>query len=455
MLSTPTVEGDNLTKEMERCGAVYDWHVPCPKCGAFQPLRFRPTKYRTVSGGEAISGCLSWESLETPQESAKTARYKCGECGGEWTTAEKNSAVTLGCASPRTTTAGKCRRVGFHISRLYSFFDGGRLSELVESFLLAKEDQSELQSFVNNSLAEHWIQRVSAPQDEAQASVMACRSDIPRGVVPEESVGLTCGVDNQMDGYWYRIRAFAPDKTSWGIDEGFVATDEMLEEILFNMTWRTPTGRVMKIWRALIDTGGGKDDAALVSRTEEVYEFLRRNKRRGVQLLGSKGSSWSMPSKIKIGKPIEKMPSGKPISGGVQIVMVNTDVMKDELWDRIQRTLKMVSPSEEIANNIPQKREPGAWWLHAETPEWVVRQITAEEKRIEKGVSEWAPIRKDNHLLDCECLCLAAADPEFWGGVRVLRRSPYGAPTPRPTIQIKENPYLTTEFEGENPYIQR
>ena len=49
------------------------------------------------------------------------------------------------------------------------------------------------------------------------------------------------------------------------------------------------------------------------------------------------------------------------------------------------------------------------------------RQITAEEKRRnKKGQVEWHQTRTDNHYLDCEVYCAAAADVEFMGGLRIL-----------------------------------
>jgi hypothetical protein len=41
----------------------------------------------------------------------------------------------------------------------------------------------------------------------------------------------------------------------------------------------------------------------------------------------------------------------------------------------------------------------------------------AEEKQLdEKGFQTWVQVKKDNHLLDCECLSMACADPEWIGG---------------------------------------
>ena len=64
-----------------------------------------------------------------------------------------------------------------------------------------------------------------------------------------------------------------------------------------------------------------------------------------------------------------------------------------------------------------------AAYLHSETDRHYARQILAEEKRLnEKGVEEWVQTRRDNHLLDCECLAMIVADPKWpTGGIHLLR----------------------------------
>ena len=72
-------------------------------------------------------------------------------------------------------------------------------------------------------------------------------------------------------------------------------------------------------------------------------------------MFGSKGSSHSMATKIKIGSPIERTPSGKPIPGGLRIIQLNTDLLKDTLFYKIERTAE--SPE-----------QPGGWWLYDDVP---------------------------------------------------------------------------------------
>jgi phage terminase large subunit GpA-like protein len=435
LLSTPTIETGEITKELATCEVVYDWAVPCPSCGAFQVLRFFPV---VIDGKE--SGSVAWEGGReaTREQIEATARYKCGHCVALWTSQQKNDAVLRGMAMPRSEPPPRARKVGFHLNRLISLFPGGRLDALVSSWLRSRTDIGEMQNFYNSTLGEAWVQRVSAGQDEAQQAIMECKTTLPKATVPDEAVALTCGIDVQQKGFWYRVRAWGEDTTSWGIDEGFLSTWEDVETLLFS-SYAQHSGQRLPIWRALIDTGGGKEDGAYISRTEETYNFIRQHQGKGVGLFGSKGSSRTLPTKIKIGNPIEKTPSGKPIPGGIRIVMMNTQLIKDAIEARISQTRT--------------DGGSGSWYVHADTPEWYAKQMTAEEKRADRKtkIVEWVQIRRDNHMLDCEVMCYVMADPEFHGGLRPLitlnrRASRLAAPA----AQVP-----TTSKEPANPAIRR
>jgi phage terminase large subunit GpA-like protein len=233
-----------------------------------------------------------------------------------------------------------------------------------------------------------------------------------------------------MSGFWYRVRAITSDNSSYAIDGGYLQTIEEVDEVILNKLYN---GR--KVWRCLIDIGGTKSQESAISKTEETYNWIRSTHGSGVQVFGSKGSSHSMATKIKIGSPIERTPSGKPIPGGLRIIQLNTDLLKDTLFYKIERTAE--SPE-----------QPGGWWLYDDVPDWEIEQITAEEKRRERGGgTKWHVVRRDNHLLDCEVMCLAAADNEFWGGValerkRQLKSQVIKPKAPRPRQEQRPNPYL-------------
>ena len=118
---------------------------------------------------------------------------------------------------------------------------------------------------------------------------------------------------------------------------------------------------------------------------------------------GTKGSSTRIAGgRLRVGKPLDKTPSGKPLPGGLQLIFLDTDQLKDVFHYRLGQTLT---------------GGPQAAWLHSESGKDYARQIAAEKKeKNRQGVDEWIKTSKDNHYLDCEVGCLALADPEWPGG---------------------------------------
>ncbi|MFH2098945.1 MAG: terminase gpA endonuclease subunit, partial [Pseudomonadota bacterium] len=186
-----------------------------------------------------------------------------------------------------------------------------------------------------------------------------------------------------------------------------LATWEDLENLLFKTTYphAGQAGLSLPIWRAGLDTGGGRFDSG-VSMTEEAYLWLNRNRSgRGCRVLATKGASRAQATRIRVGRPIEQTPSGKPLASGLRLLFLDSGAFKDAFFYR-----------------LAQAREAGveAAYLHAETGTDYAKQITAEVKN--RGV--WELVHKNNHLLDAECVAMAVADPGCPGGGVHLVRSP-------------------------------
>ena len=415
MLSSVTIEGDNMQRQLELCDVVNDWHVPCPACGAHQVLRFKPGQtYRSVDGIECASGGVVWDDEKDPRAAASAARYECGHCKERWTTAEKNAAVSRGMASPRTDPPEEVRRWGYHISRLCSLFPGGRLEELTRSFLLAKDDRHELHGFTSNALAEWWKQYVVKTDD---AGLCAAQCQLAAGVVPDDADVLVATIDMQQTGFWFLVRAWnSKTKESWMIECERLGDWTDVDELIYERTWAKIDGSALGIWRAMLDIGGTKSDGALVSRTEEAEDWWISNRLRGRRkVFLCKGSSRSMPTKIKMGAILETLPSGKRIEhGGLRIVELNTGTLKGLFMHQLQ-----------------QAGEGGsrAAYLHADTPEQYFRHITSE---AQDDTGAWRLVKgRDNHWLDCEMMQQAAVCAELLGGLDAVAR----AIQPRQQIQ--------------------
>jgi phage terminase large subunit GpA-like protein len=432
--STPTVEAGNIWRALNSCDVIYDWHVPCPRCGVYQPLRFSATEcqdfqdgqYRADDGTLRPLGQVVWEGgRDATDEQIEAAGYRCGSCGAVWDTIEKNNAVELGKAVPRQEPKRR-RRIGYHVTRLYSLLgDSGDLAKIVRQFLASRGDPGLQQDFVNNVLAEPYRQVVVASQAD---DVLRARADIPPRKVPEGAVALTAGVDVQLRGFWYVVRAWANDHTSWLIDYGHLADWNELERLLFGTAYPAAwdESKEMRIWRAAIDTGGG-DAGGDVSLTESVYWWLRDHAHgRGCLCFGIKGASNPLPSYFRMSAVKDRSPSGKAMPGGLRIVLLDGGKLKDAFHYALQQAMEA---------------QPRGAYLHRDTGEDYARQITAEEKRVVKrGLMQWVQVRKDNHLLDCEVMALAVAHPEWpaGGGVSLVRE-PIGL-VPRGTMSDVTGP---------------
>src|SRR5574343_25120 len=266
--STPTIDTGNVIKQLDSCDVIYDYHVPCPICGVFQPLRFGPTYchgfkdgfYRGEDGVARRIGRIKWEGgRDATEEQIEAAGYECGSCGEVWTTVEKDRAVERGRMVARSEFSGKARKVGYHINRLYSLLGkSGDLSKLVAAWVAAfrSGDPKVMQGFVNSTLAEPWIQTVIK---RSESEVLKARADVAPQEVPEGAVGVTGGIDPQKFGFWFTVRAWARDYQSWLIHYGRLSTWDEVFGLLFETAYPM-AGSALKarIWRAAIDTGGTK-----------------------------------------------------------------------------------------------------------------------------------------------------------------------------------------------------
>jgi phage terminase large subunit GpA-like protein len=144
----------------------------------------------------------------------------------------------------------------------------------------------------------------------------------------------------------------------------------------------------------------------------------RRVRRHWVFQVWSDNDSWrriagfrfalpSLATKVRVGCPINKTPSGKPIPEGLQIISLDTNQIKDMVHYRL-------SPAAEQC--------PMAAYLHKETGQDYARHILAEEKRRdEKDIDRWVKTRQRNDLFDCEGYAHICADPyRPTGGIHLL-----------------------------------
>jgi phage terminase large subunit GpA-like protein len=412
LLSTPTIETGNITMELESCDVIFDWHIPCPHCGQFQPLRFSikypggfvDGVYLDEAGEKHKLGQVVWDGgREATPEQIEAAGYKCGECQKIFNTVQKSIAVEKGKMVARSTPEYKPRKVGFHINRLYSLLgDSGDFGEIVHDYISCLGDPKKMQGFVNSTLGEPWKVTVLK---STQEQLLKSRVDLEPQTVPGSAIALTAGIDPQKYGFWFTVRAWAKNFDSWLIHYGFLTSWDEVGNLLFETRYPVEgSDKTKGIWRACIDTGGGAGETDFdPSMTEQAYFWIRDNSiGRVCHIYGTKGSTRPLEGIMREGKMLDQTPSGKPLPGGLRLIHLNTDALKDMIYNRLEAA---------------QNNELRGAYLHKETGLDYAKQILAEEKILnEKGLPEWVRVKPDNHLLDCEVGAMAAAEPGFRGG---------------------------------------
>lgn len=389
--STPT------TKDYSRIEAAYlasdrcRYHVPCPHCGAFQPLEF---------GTDKAHG-LKWDKDESGAPILSTVRYVCVAHGCEIREHEKRRMLAAGAwvADNPGAQGGKVR--GFHLSGLYSPLGWLSWRTIVAEWhaamqAVARGDISLLRVFVNTRLAETFEEQ----GDRASVHELLRRAaDIPMRVVQWDHCVMTMGVDVQGD----RLEAYL---WAWGrgmrrqlVDRAVFYGDPALPESEPHSPWAALTehrrsdvlhasGAVVPLLACMIDSGG--------HHTQAVYAYVRAHRAEHVHAV--KGQSQS--GKAVLGKPTDQDVNwrGEKIKRGVKLWPIGVDTAKAEIYGRLRNT------------------EPGPGFVLLSkhmTPE-VFEQLTAERlvTRYVKGHAklEWLkPPGRRNEALDCAVYALAAA----------------------------------------------
>ncbi len=397
LVSSPTVEGGLISRYHRDCDLKYQFFVPCPHCGGLQLLVFEQIKWPSF-------GDTSEQS--TRLKIKRAARYECAHCQKEILDNDKPEMLRKGqWQSEEDSPFEEAESVGFQLNSLYSpFLSWG---DIAYEFLDSKDDIGRLMNFRNGWLCQEWKQTLTVKKTD---DILKCKTDLAPLTVPADVVALTCGIDVQKFSFYYVVRAWRRDMTSWLIRYGEAQSWDDIRQIVFEDTYPiVDSEKSMGIWRAFIDTGGGEGSEGF-TMTEECYTWLRNNGN-GIAF-GVKGQSWKTTERIKF-SVIDRMPgrSGMAIPGGLRLFLLNTDQLKDALHYRIGLA----------------QGEPGAWYLHEDVGKIYAQHIISEEKRVHRnGKIEWH-VSGPNHWLDCEIYALAAADPQCAGGVRVLQKPVYMA----------------------------
>lgn len=384
--------------------------VRCPACQAYQPM----IEDRLV--------LLEKGAAPRDIRERRLGRYRCAECGYLWTDHLRDQAVSHGHWEAEEPVAHP-RSVGFLLPAILSA--NVSISEIVADKVAAEQSDSPAvkQQYVNGLWAAPFrMVELESREEEILALV---DPDLPPRTVPGDAVALTAGIDVQARGFWYVVKAWRPDMSSALIDYGRLTDWPAVQALLdgrYPFETSSPrAGQSLHIWRAGIDSGGTRLDDAVVSRTEEVYTFVRRHGQG--RLFACKGLSRESHTPVRA-TMIDRLPSSRMrIPGGLWLYLLDTHYFKGLVFGRLRM----------------DAHQPMT--LHSKTDESFARQITAEVLERERGGQlVWRRLRKANHFLDCVMMADACVDgswlPSFQRiveqGAQARQAAPSSAGTPPP-----------------------
>lgn len=368
------------------CQTVYEWRAVCPACRTPQVMR----QERIRIPKDERDPARIWNQ--------RLARYECEGCGYRWNDHTRDLAVRAGHWYAERVVRG-ASTVGFHMPSWISPFVS--LSKIMQEYMEALQDGSpaKLAAFDNSHGARAY--KAIAIETDADRLRRMVRHDLPPLVAPEWAVALTCGIDVQMTGFWFVVRAWGRGGESSLVQYGWLTTWDDVRTQVFDTTYPV-AGRddvVMPIWRAGIDIGGTEDVQASQgwSKTEEVKMWLLEHDPEGDTIRGVKGASRDMDQMVRASTMQRDPKAPAKWQDVLPLMLINTTDMKDLI-------------------HLVRFREDSrqAMWLHSETDENYIRQLTAEKRRHEKGKrAVWDAGSRANHLLDCEVYAAACAHVDW------------------------------------------
>lgn len=359
-VSTPTYEDGNIYKDWLAADEQNEYWVTCPECGAQWSWEFKQLKFDNSS----------------PEMAQQTAMYCCKECGAMLSDAQHNRMNQQGFWK-KVKSSGR-QRVAFRMNVFASPFI--RLGDIARQFEVSRKDKAQLMNFINSWLAEPW--KEVEETTNAEYLLEQRQGQYKKQVVPPGTVLITGGVDVQKNCFYWTIRGWRANMTSFNIDHGKAFSWREIEYIM-NRSLVDPAGKGHIVNLCCVDSG---------DQTDDVYDFCVVNSEWAVPIKGASGRLSGRFRRTTIDRVDSK-------ARGHTLIIVDTIYYKDMLASRMRRS-----------------EEDGGWFTHIDCDPDYCEMVTAEQKVVRKRngrmESVWEPkaVGRDNHYLDAEVYAALAAD---------------------------------------------
>ena len=369
--STPTIEGRSA---IEREFCLTDqryYYVPCPHCGIYQQLK--------------------WECLKWIEGKPETVKYYCDSCDQPIEERYKTQMLAAGTWTATVPENANPKRVGYHLSALYSPLGWYSWEKAAQDYEDAQTDSNKMKTFTNTVLGETQKQKGEAPPWE---NIYNRRERYQTNIIPLEVAFLTAGTDIQKDRIEVEIVGWCKGKISYSIDyrvlEGDTSAMEVWNKLalLLSEQWVREDKVSIPIRLMAVDTG---------YNTTHAYNFCRRFDR--TRVIPVKGQD-KLPILASPPKPIEYTSGGKKIAK-IFLYNIGVSIIKSELygWLRQEKDEAGIAP-------------PGFCHFPEYDPHYF-KGITAEqlEFHMDHGYRKYQWVKKyeRNEPLDCRVYARAAA----------------------------------------------
>lgn len=372
-ISTPTVEGTSVieTDFLETDQRFF--HVPCPYCSALQILKFSQLKWEPGKYDDVV--------------------YECEHCNEKIQERFKTTMLPAGIWIATKPENSNPKKVGYHVSAMYSPFGWKSWAEVAEEWDKAQGDDPKLKTFYNTILGETWKEKSDAPQWEL---LYERAEDYSLNKPFKEVVFITGGADVQADRIEIEIVGWMPGKRSQQIDFRVLMGDTTKPEVwqqlgdLLSEQWEREDGALLTLRLLAVDSG---------YNTQKVYDF---SKKYGFgRVIPVKGNEkldmiFSPPRAVDTTKHGQKV-------GKIKVWHVGVSHIKSEIYGFLR--LSKDHETGLIPNgycHLP-KREPHYF-----------RSLTAEAIQVQRNkrgyiVYVWVKKYERNEALDCRVYARAAA----------------------------------------------
>jgi phage terminase large subunit GpA-like protein len=236
-------DGDNSAiDQLYEAGHRAKWLCKCPHCGKRQEVRFFVFKDGPRAGNGGIAGFKDENGNFLAPDQVRDAHYRCKE-GCRIDQDEKRGFILSGLwvaegqsiDEETNTVIGEPirgrRHLSYHVWSAHS--PTITFTDIAVAYLEHRRD-SKLRDFWQNWLGLKYESRRRLPDWHILGERLS--SEHHRGTIPPAAWFLTAGVDVQLHGCWYTIRAWGDQATSWLVDWGHLRRYDTDDVDLSQMT---------------------------------------------------------------------------------------------------------------------------------------------------------------------------------------------------------------------------